>query len=233
MSSIILQLYTQNHWLADGTDTIWNFNFADGYISRDYVKAFYADELGNRTYISLVDSDFIGDYQLSIVPAVPAGYTLVIYRDTPKDGPLVDFEAGAKVKESNLDLMARQAIHVAAEVMDGSYGGLTDEYGFKSLKQVAYTGVSVVNTADNGRSHFKTDGTAVTVPNTLSDTFLSTITNHSSGYMNIAFDSAVAYMQGADTVDPKTSWTLDPYSFLQINKIATGVWYISGKATSA
>jgi hypothetical protein len=230
MSTQLLQLYTQNHWLVDGVDTIWNFTFADGYISRDYVKAFYSDELGNRTSIPVSADMFIGPFQLEITPAVPAGYTLVVYRDTPKDAPLVNFSDGATVKESNLDLIARQAVHIAAEVMDGSFGGLTDEYGFKALKQVPYTGPSVVNLADNGRSHFKTDGAAVVVPNALPTTFLTTVTNHSASTMNVVFDSAVAYMQGGDGT-PSATWALSARSFLQLNKVAPGVWYISGQAT--
>lgn len=228
MSTQLLQLYSQNHWLADGVDTIWNFTFADGYISKDYVKAFYTDSLGNRVSVPLPANSFVGPFQVSITPAVPAGATLVIYRDTPKDAPLVNFSDGANVQESNLDLIARQAVHIAAEVMDGSFGGLTDEYGFKSLKQVVYSGPSVVNLADNGRSHFKTDGSAVVVPNTLPVQFLSTITNHSASSMNVTFSSAVGFLQAPTGGTNKASWTLQRNSFLQINKIANGVWYISG-----
>lgn len=229
MSTLTEQLFTQNHWLADGTQTVWNFSFEDGYLSPSYVKAYTVDLLGDIIQLTVVPADLIAEFQLQILPAVPANYTLVIYRDTPKDAPLVNFTDGSAVTESNLDLISRQAIHVAAEVLDGS--GVTlisDEIGFRSMKQVAYTGVSTVLLADNGKAHFKTDGTAVTVPNTLAVGFLSTIINHSNSTLAVTFSSGVGVLQGAGAPAGAASWTLAAKSALTIMKVASGVWYISG-----
>lgn len=232
-SPLILQLYSQNHWTADGSQTIWNFTFADGYLSREFVKAYTLDTLANKTDIIITDDMFIGDFQLSITPAVPSGYRLVILRDTPKDAPLVDFGDGARVSEVSLDTVARQAVHIAAEVLDGAgLSLLTDEIGFKAMKQVPYTGSSVVLLADNGKSHFKTDGTGVTVPNTLPSTFLSTIINHSASVMNITFDSGVAIDQSTDDVAGAATYTLAAKKTATIMKVASGVWYISGNVTA-
>jgi hypothetical protein len=230
-SPLILQLYSQNHWTADGSQTIWNFTFADGYINRDYVKAYTLDPLANKTDLIITDDMFIGDFQLSITPAVPANYRLVILRDTPKDAPLVNFGDGARQSEVSFDTIARQAVHIAAEVLDGAgLSLLTDEIGFKAMKQVPYVGSSIVSLADNGKSHYKEDGTGVTVPNTLPSTFLSTIINESLSSMNIAFDSGVAIMQGSDDTDGKSTWVLSPRQTLSIMKVKSGLWYISGKA---
>ncbi|MCO6445198.1 MAG: hypothetical protein J5J04_14040, partial [Anaerolineae bacterium] len=129
-STLTQQLYSQNHWLADGVDTVWNFTFGGGYLDRSHVKAYMQSPQGDITNLTIVDGDFITDFSLQIVPAVPAGYTLVIYRDTPKDAPLVDFLDGARVTEESLDTVAKQSVMIGAEVTDffavGSVGGLVD-----------------------------------------------------------------------------------------------------------
>lgn len=119
MSALTLQLNSQNHWLADGIDTVWNFQFSGGYIDPSHVKAYKKSPAGVRTELTVVPStDLIGPYQLRIFPAVDAGYTLVIYRATPKDLPIVDFTDGGGVTEESLDIVAKQAVFVAAESAD-------------------------------------------------------------------------------------------------------------------
>lgn len=128
-STLTKQLYSQNHWLADGVDTVWNFTFAGGYLNRSHIKAYkQAPNNGPITSIVVTDAMFVTNFSIQITPAVEAGYTLVIYRDTPKDAPLVDFLDGARVTEQALDTAARQSILVGAEVTDffaiNSVGGL-------------------------------------------------------------------------------------------------------------
>lgn len=232
MSTTLLQLYSQNHFAADGTQTVWDFTFANGYIRKAFVKAYYRDTIGNRTELTVLEEDFIGEFQITISPAVPADYVLVIYRDTPKDAPLVDFGDGARVSEVSLDTVARQAVHIAAEVLDGAALGLfVDDLGFKAMKQEAYTGSSVVGMSDNGKSHYKTDHTPVTVPNTLPSTFLSTIINDSTSSMNVTFDDAVGILQGSDDHTGTDAWTIAPRNSLSIMKVASGRWFISGAVT--
>lgn len=229
----ILQLFSQTHWIANGSDTEWNFAFENGYISRDYVKAYTLTPDAIRADIVVTDDMFTGEFQLTISPAVPDGYTLVIYRDTPKNAPIVNYTDGANQSEVNLDTTARQAVHLAAEILDGTGVSLsTNDLGFKSLKRNAYTGTSTVLAADNGKAHYKTDATAVTVPNSLDIEFLTTIINNSASPMSIAFVSATAYPQG--TEDPASAlWTLSPYNSLTITKVANGVWFIAGLVADA
>jgi hypothetical protein len=228
-SELILQLYSQNHWTADGSQTVWNFTFENGYLSQSYVKAYYVDLSDNRTDVVVTGGMFTGEYQLTVTPAVPINYRFVIYRDTPKNAPIVDFMDGARVSELSLDQVARQAVHIAAEVMDGAGASLvTSEMGYKSLKQVAYTGASTILSADNGKAHYKIDGTTVTVPNTLPNEFLTTIINNSAVTMTIAFSAGVAYIQGTQDA-PVSSFPLAPRNTLTITKIASGVWYVAGK----
>jgi len=174
---------------------------------------------------------FTGPFQLQVTPAIPAGHTFVILRDTPKNAPLVNFQDGARQTELSLDTIARQATHIAAEVMDGSgQTVLLDEFGFKAMRRVTYSGSSSVTLADNGRAHYKTDGTGVTVPNTLPNELLTTIVNNSSGTMNVVFDDAVAVLQGSNDTFGKASWVLAAKNSLSLFKVEDGLWFISGKA---
>lgn len=99
--------------------TVVDFNFAGGYISPAHVKA----EIFNpvtylRTPVTVTDDNFVTDYRLSLSVVVPTGSVLRVYRDTPKDQPLVDFTNGARIAENNLDLVAQQAVFVSAESAD-------------------------------------------------------------------------------------------------------------------
>lgn len=224
----ILQLFSQTHWIANGSETEWTFAFEDGYLSQDYVKAYTLDLESNRTDLVVTTPMFTGEFQLTITPAITNGYTLVIYRDTPKDAPIVNFTDGANVSEPNLDQIARQAVHIAAEVMDGAGASLaTDTLGFKDLYANTYTGASTVVLADRGKAHYKTDATGVTVPNTLADGFQCTLINNSASQMPVAFTSGVGYPQG--TTDPASAlWLLEPRNELAIHKVASGMWFIAG-----
>jgi hypothetical protein len=231
MADPYLQLYSQNWFATDGSTTIWNFTFEDGYISKDYVKAYVL--VGDiRTDLTITGGNFSGQYQLTITPAIPTGQTLVVYRDTPKTAPLVNYSTGARFTEANLDESNTQAIHCIQELIDSTGQLDFSDLGYKALKQDPYTGESVVQSADNGKSHFKTDGTAVTVPNTLAVNFLTSITNHSADVMNVGFDSSVAYVQGAGSDTPVVTLQLDPHSILSLTKVVDGVFYVSGPVTA-
>lgn len=234
-ATIVQQLYSQNHWAnIDGVQTIWNFTFSGGYIFKEHVKAYYTDELDSRYPVTITEDMFIGEYQLQIIPAIPASATrFVIYRDTPKDLPLVDFEGGAVQSEANLDRGTKQAVFVVAELLDEfmASGIALDQFGFKALQHVPHTGASVLATHDNGRAHFKTDATGVTVPNTLPDEFLSTIINHhAASSMTVTFTDSVGVMQGGSP-SGKASWVLAPRQTLSVTKVASGFFYISGNAS--
>lgn len=235
-STLLLQLYSQNHYESDGSQVVYNFTFEDGYIDQTYVKAYYIDESDVTQEITLGPSNFTDTYQITLDAPVAVGLRVVILRDTPKDAPLVNFVDGAKVSETSMDLIARQAVHIAAEVLDGSGQTiLTDELGFKALKSTSYTGASTIALLDRGRAHTKTDGTAVTVPDTLPVDFLSTIANLSSSAMTITFASAPdVYLQGTtDDPTPGDVVTLAPWNSLNIWKVTATQWFVSGKASVA
>lgn len=104
---------------CDGNRTAFEFNFAGGYIDRANIKAYtYEEATGLTNPIALTPSNFLGPNTLSITPAIQAGFYLVVYRDTQKTVPLVNYATGAVMDEKNLDMGNQQAVFVAAEMVD-------------------------------------------------------------------------------------------------------------------
>lgn len=119
MADPIRELLSQTSYDTDGTTTVWNFSFAGGYIDRDHVRVQTMDKATRiLTDYPISGANFIGDFQLELTPAIPAGLELIIYRDTPKDIPLVNFADRAALTEVALDLNAKQSIFAAAEGYD-------------------------------------------------------------------------------------------------------------------
>jgi hypothetical protein len=237
MSTVIQQLYSRTVWLADGVTTVWNFTFTGGYIAPEHITAYYQSlPTGDIEPIAInLATDLIGPNQLRVIPAVPAGVRFTIARVTPRDVPLVNFEDGGDITEYSLDTNAKQAVFIAAEALDAVLGNLLEgfvdpEFGYKSLRHEVYSGPSTLGLLDNGRSHFKTDGSAVYVPNSLKVTFLSTIINHSDSPLRVTFEGG-ARLQGASDTTPAAVWDIGPRSLLQLTHVEVGQWYISGKAT--
>lgn len=117
MPSPIAQLLSRTEYAGDGVTTSWEFSFSGGYLDRGHVKAYTETATGFRTQLTIMPGDFIGDYTLNL-GVVPVDTNLLIYRDTPKDLPLVDFVDGGRVTEASLDLIAKQAVFIAAETVD-------------------------------------------------------------------------------------------------------------------
>lgn len=103
---------------TDGSTRVFTFSFAGGYVSRDYVKVRFTDAAGVESDVPLAASNWTGPYQLTFATAFSAGGVLMIYRDTPKDTPIVDFADGSIINEKNLDSGFDQAIHAVAELWD-------------------------------------------------------------------------------------------------------------------
>lgn len=105
-------------FIPDGVKTVFEFDFTGGYIDQSHVKAGLRDEFGTITPLPY-PFNWVGPNQIEITPALPIQeQVLVIYRDTPKDLPLVDFTDGSIINELNLDTMAEQAVFIAAEMVD-------------------------------------------------------------------------------------------------------------------
>jgi len=134
--------YSINRLTGDGTNTIWNLNFAGGFIDREHIKA-YLDN-GDGTF-STLGFDWISDGSVDVAPAVANGQDFIFYRDTPKNTPLVDFSGGSALTERNLDTIAKQAIFSAAETID-RFADVGDQSEAATLASLA--AVNTANAAD-------------------------------------------------------------------------------------
>ncbi|KVM61729.1 hypothetical protein WJ58_04000 [Burkholderia ubonensis] len=104
---------------GDSVTKTFTFNFAGGYISKDHVKAYVYDTVAGTTAPQIITPNmWSGPNQITFPAAFPNTQYLVIYRDTPKDTPLVSFANGAILNEPNLDEMAEQSVFAAAETQD-------------------------------------------------------------------------------------------------------------------
>ncbi|ATI16347.1 tail fiber protein [Caulobacter phage Lullwater] len=107
--------YSINTFPGDGSTTSFNINFSGGYIQQSHVKGYIDNMDDTRTDVIVT---FTGPSTVSTSAPAPVGKNMVIWRDTPKSSPMVDFTDGSIVNEANLDKIARQAVFVSAEMVD-------------------------------------------------------------------------------------------------------------------
>lgn len=134
MPTPVRQLLSRTIYDTDGSTTDWEFAFSGGYLSTSHVKASVTNN-GSTTDIPVNPAMLSGLFTLRIVPALATGQLLTIYRDTPKDLPLVDFTDEAGFTEIALDTNAKQAIFVAAEATDAV--GAVSTVGVEAAAQAA------------------------------------------------------------------------------------------------
>lgn len=183
MADPIRQLLSQTSYVADGSQTVWNFSFSGGYIDKSHVKAKYLDAARVAHQIAVTPGMFLGQYQLNITPPIAAGSELVIYRDTPKEGPLVDFIDAASLTEASLDLSAKQGVFVAAESSDG----------WTTIIE-ATTTQAVLAAAANDAAGASRDAAAVSAANAL------TSENAASGQAALATNAAATTQTLRDSI---------------------------------
>ena len=116
MATPFKQLLSRTLYYTDGTTTVWDFSFASGYLDVAHIKA-YTETPTTGVRVDQTIS-LTGPNQVTISPALADGDILVIYRDTPKNAPLVDFTDESGFSEIALDTNAKQAVMVAAEAID-------------------------------------------------------------------------------------------------------------------
>uniref|UniRef100_A0AAU8ECC7 Tail fiber protein n=1 Tax=Klebsiella phage vB_Kpn1-P3 TaxID=3230838 RepID=A0AAU8ECC7_9VIRU len=103
-------------YTADGVSDQYEFNFPGGYLNKADIKAFMFDEEGAvRTDLTVT---FVASNIVKLAPEQKAGVKVTIYRDTPKELPLVSFTDGAMIEARNLDRNAKQCIFAIAEILD-------------------------------------------------------------------------------------------------------------------
>lgn len=114
-------LYATNKFPGDGVTTQFEFAFSGGYMAKADVKAYIENQTTfARTAVTVTEAMFVNATTLALGVSAPVGSSMVIYRDTPKTGPLVDFVGGSRITESNLDKVAKQSVFIGAEVTDAT-----------------------------------------------------------------------------------------------------------------
>lgn len=106
---------SMNKFTGDGVKIVYDVNFAGGYLYKADIRAYKVSPTSVRADVEIVAVD---DNRVTLAAPVEAGWTLVIYRDTPKNSPLVDFSDNSIVNERNLDTNFQQAIFSVAEMLD-------------------------------------------------------------------------------------------------------------------
>ena len=159
-------LLATNRFAGDGVTTQFEIAFAGGYMDKAHVKAYREDDTTNfRTPITVTLGMFVGPYTIDLGSTTPIGTTLVLYRDTPKDGPLVDFTNGSRVTEANLDKVAQQAVFIGAEVYDSTRVGevvaLLEGASAEALAHAAAAQASAVASAASAAAAESTASTLV------------------------------------------------------------------------
>lgn len=113
--------YATQRFVLDGSTIDFNINFADGYISRDYVDCYYEKisdlsvEPIDKSLITWVSDDHI---RIPDAASQPNTKRLLVKRWTEKGYALVNYTDDAIINEANLDKDSRQAIHDIAEMID-------------------------------------------------------------------------------------------------------------------
>lgn len=100
--------YTQ--YVGDGTTA--NFAVPFLYLDKSHVKVSVDGVAPTFTWVN--------DALIQISPAPAQGTIVQVYRVTPREIPMVDFQDASTLVEDNLDLAAKQGLYVASEALDKS-----------------------------------------------------------------------------------------------------------------
>lgn len=106
---------SMNKFVGDGVKTVYDINFAGGYLNKADILAYKVSPTNAKTDVAVTA---VNDNKVTIDAPVEVGWTLVIYRDTPKSFPLVDFADNSIINEKNLDTNFKQTVFGVAELLD-------------------------------------------------------------------------------------------------------------------
>lgn len=108
-------------WCSPTPGTVlWPFTFKDGYIDKAYVRVRYKDSTGKWWPVKITPKDnFESDFVLTIDPPIPPCELVDIYRDTPKDKPIVIYGRGGTIlTDESRNAAVRQSMHVVVELKE-------------------------------------------------------------------------------------------------------------------
>lgn len=146
--------------LPVGTTGLYEFSFAGGYLEKSHVRLDFVTEVGARVNYPITEGMFVTEFTIQIPFAdIPAGTaSMRIYRETPRDAPLLNFSTGSRLTERNLDRLAQQTIFVAAEAFDAGAFAVAEDLIGQALTAIEQTQAlidqaqGIVDTAANSAS---------------------------------------------------------------------------------
>ncbi len=103
---------------TNGVTEEWDLSLSGGYLSRDHVKAYFYPTGNLEDARQSKSFTWMNATRIRIIPALAGGGKLLIQRETPRDDLLVQFTNTADFNKDNLMALGRQAIFVAAELID-------------------------------------------------------------------------------------------------------------------
>ena len=197
-----------NQFKGNGSTIRWGINFAGiapGYLDRSHLKYYVTEDatgFSTGTYVVPANA-FISGAILELKHPVTGkpiatGFTLSVFRDSPKQQPIPNFNDGSIVDEENLDTGFRQAVYAAAEMVD-RFGVSSDKadqaFGIASqARDRADTAIATANSASAKA------GTAINTANnasTKADSAISTA-NAASSTATTAKNTADTALSTAD-----------------------------------
>ncbi len=111
-----------NIYTVDATTAVtkqFAINFTLGYLSQSHVEAFVVGELdgaGDQIFRTVT---FINDALVELSGTLNVGDVVHVQRTTPSTSLIHDFQAGAVLKEANIDDANLQALMLLHEIYDG------------------------------------------------------------------------------------------------------------------
>lgn len=101
--------------VGDNSTTVYNVAFQLGYLSADFVYVY----LSSNEYTNQLAYTWLNQTQIVLNSPVPAGVEFHIRRVVQRDNLINDYEAGAILRENNLDDSFLQSLMILEEIADG------------------------------------------------------------------------------------------------------------------
>ena len=140
---------------TNGVTEEWDLSLSGGYLSRDHVKAYFYPTGNLEDARQPKTFTWMNATRIRITPALAGGGKLLIQRETPRDDLLVQFTNTADFNKDNLMTLGRQAIFVAAELIDlyedpELLGAIADakQAAADAISAAASTGTNVTDAQD-------------------------------------------------------------------------------------
>lgn len=121
------QVFSHVTYKGDGSTTIFNVPF--DYIIKDFVYV-TIDEVP----IEATQYAWLNRQAIKFLVAPDADATILIYRNTDKSKPIINFMDGSVLTEEDLDTLSLQLLHIAQEIYDVP-GRLNES--FETLQKIA------------------------------------------------------------------------------------------------